>query len=233
MISDQFVSDPNGRVTLRSNPGLDNWQLYIMTNTAASAFKWFRDALCPLEVSVAHLMGEDPYNIMTQIASNSKPGANGVTALTCLQGSHGRRKNENARGTFLGISLGTGKADMAQAILEGITFEIRDLLDMQSKMTKIKKIRLCGGAAKSPAWCQMFADILNTKVETTVNPELGSLGAAMCAGMGAGVFKDINDAIRKCVKIDRSYMPNAKNLDTYNRSYEQWNAAYNLLNQFY
>ncbi|MDR1044594.1 MAG: carbohydrate kinase [Candidatus Adiutrix sp.] len=233
LVSDKFVSDPDGRVTVRGNPGLNNWQLYIMTNTAASAFRWFRDALCSLEVSVSHLMGEDPYNIMTQIAVNSKPGANGVTALACLQGSHGRRKNEKARGTILGISLGTSKADIAQAILEGITFEIRDLLDMQSKMAEIKKIRLCGGAAKSSAWCQMFADILHTKVETTVNPELGGLGAAMCAGIGAGVFRDINDAIGKCVKIDKSYLPDEKNIEAYDNAYSRWNNAYETLNKFY
>ena len=71
-----------------------------MTNTAASSFRWFRDSLCSLEVAASKLMGSDPYDIMTSIASNSKPGANGVTALTCLQGSHGRRKTKVLEGLF-------------------------------------------------------------------------------------------------------------------------------------
>ena len=70
-----------------------------------------------MEVATSKLMGMDPYDIITTIASHSKPGANGVTALTCIQGSHTRKKNEKARGSFFGINLGTTKADLAESIL--------------------------------------------------------------------------------------------------------------------
>ena len=99
-----------------------------MTNTVASAFRWFRDALASMEVATSKLMGVDPYDIITQTASHSGPGANGVTALTCIQGSHTRVKNERARGGFFGITLGTTKADLAEAILEGICFEMKDIM---------------------------------------------------------------------------------------------------------
>lgn len=129
-ITDKQELDPNKRITVRSNPGFGNYQFYIMTNTGASSFRWFRDEMCSMESATAKLMKIDPYNIITSIAENSKPGANGVTALTCFQGSHTRIKNEKARGAFFGINLGTSKADLAEAVLEGICFEMKDILKM-------------------------------------------------------------------------------------------------------
>lgn len=234
LIVDEPLRDENKRVTLRSNPGTDLWQLYIMTNTGASAFRWFRDALCSLEVATSSLLGSDPYNLMTDIALNSKPGANGVTALTCLQGSHTRMKNEHARGTFLGITLGTTKADLAEAVLESICFEMRDLVQMKTDMgADIDTVRLCGGVTKSPMWCQMFADILKKPVELTEVTEMGSLGAAMFAGIGSGLFTDMEDAVDSCVHIAKTFVPNPERSASYDRAFDLWNEAYDILNNSY
>lgn len=231
-VTDKDKLDPNGRITVRSNPGFGNWQNYIMTNTGASAFRWFRDSICSMEVATSKLMGVDPYDIITATAATSKPGANGVTALTCIQGSHTRKKNENARGAFFGINLGTSKADLAEAILEGICFEMKDILFMNEELSgEIKHIRLCGGVAKSPMWCQMFSDILEKPVELTEVSELGALGAAMCAGVGAGIFADCNDAVNKCVKITKTYMPDSRKQNAYRDAFEKWQVCYNVSNE--
>ncbi len=228
-ITDKDKLDPNGRITVRTNPGFGNWQNYIMTNTGASAFRWFRDSICSMEVATSKLMGMDPYDIITTIASHSKPGANGVTALTCIQGSHTRKKNEKARGSFLGINLGTTKADIAQAILEGICFEMKDIMAMNQELSgDVKHVRLCGGVAKSPMWCQMFADILEKPVELTAVSELGALGAAMCAGIGAGLFTDCKDAVKKCVKVTKVYRPNEKKVADYVGAFKKWEHCYNI-----
>ncbi len=231
-ISDKNKLDPNGRLTVRSNPGFANFQNYIMTNTGASAFRWFRDAICSMEIATSQLLKMDPYDIITTIASHSKPGANGVTALTCIQGSHARKKNENTRGSFLGVNLGTTKADLAQAILEGICYEMKDIMTMNQELSgEIKKVILCGGVAKSPMWCQMFADILQKPVQITEVTELGSLGAAICAGIGAGLFSDCKDAVKKCVKIAKTYMPDANKIEDYQKAFERWLKYYNIANE--
>ena len=231
-VTDKDKLDPNGRITVRTNPGFNNWQNYIMTNTGASAFRWFRDSICSLEIAASKLMGVDPYDIITQTASNSKPGANGVTALTCIQGSHTRVKNEKARGGFFGITLGTTKADLAEAILEGICFEMKDIMMMNQELSgEVKHIRLCGGVAKSPMWCQMFADVLEKPVELTEVSELGALGAAMCAGIGAGLFADCKDAVAKCVKITKVYTPDEKKVSAYKEAYKTWEHCYNVSNK--
>ena len=230
-VTDKDKLDPNGRITVRTNPGFGNWQNYIMTNTGASAFRWFRDAICSMEVATSQLMGTDPYDIITTIASHSKPGANGVIALTCIQGSHTRKKNENARGSFFGINLGTTKADLAEAILEGICYEMKDIMAMNQELSgEVKHIRLCGGVAKSPMWCQMFADILDKPVELTEVSELGALGAAMCAGIGAGLFADCKDAVKKCVKITKVYKPDARKREEYQKAFDRWERYYNICN---
>lgn len=232
LVTDKKAFDPNGRITVRSNPGFGNWQFYIMTNTGASAFRWFRDEICSMEIATGKLMGVDPYDIITATAANSKPGANGVTALTCMQGSHTRRKNEKARGAFIGISLATKKADIAEAILEGICFEMRDILLMNEELSgNIRNIRLCGGVAKSPLWCQMFADILEKPVEITSVSEFGCLGAAMCAGIGAGLFPDPTTAVDACVSIKKVYHPISENIEAYRAAFERWTVCYKTANE--
>lgn len=230
-VTDKDQLDPNGRITVRTNPGFNSWQNYIMTNTGASAFRWFRDSICSMEVATSQLMGVDPYNIITQTASRSKPGANGVTALTCIQGAHTRIKNENARGGFLGITLGTTKADLAEAILEGICFEMKDIMAMNQELSgEVKHVRLCGGVAKSEMWCQMFADVLNKPVELTEVSELGALGAAMCAGIGAGLFTDCGEAVSKCVKITKTYIPDTARVLAYEEVFKTWQRCYSVCN---
>lgn len=231
-ITDKDELDPNKRITVRSNPGFGNWQNYIMTNTGASAFRWFRDSICSMEVATSKLMHVDPYDIITTTASHSAPGANGVTALTCIQGSHTRKKNEKARGSFFGIHLGTTKADLAEAILEGICFEMKDIMVMNQELSgEVKHVRLCGGVAKSPMWCQMFSDILERPVELTEVSELGALGAAMCAGIGAGLFTNCRDAVSKCVKIAKVYKPNENKIPEYKDAYRRWEHCYNISNE--
>ena len=223
LISDIADVDPNRRITVRTNPGFGNWQYYIMTNTGASAFRWFRDELCSMEVATSRLMGVDPYDIITSTASQSVAGANGVIALTCFQGSHTRNKNENARGSFFGINLGTTKADIAQAILEGICFEMKDILIMNEALAgEVRRIRLAGGVTNSEKWCQMFADILGKPIELTAVSELGCLGAAICAGIGSGVFNSLDEAIDGCVKVTKVFEPDEQTAALYQEVFEKW-----------
>ena len=227
---DKPIRDPKKTIVVKGNQGM-GWQLEAFSHTSASAFRWFRDKLCPLEIATSKLMGVDPYNLMTEIAENSVPGANGVTALTCLQGSHGRQVNEATRGTFLGISLATEKADLAHAVLEGIVYEMKDILLMQEEFAgKVNTVRLSGGVTKSPMWCQMFADILNKPVELTEVTETGALGAAMYAGIGVGVYHDCEDAANKCIHVSKVYMPDPEAVKIYEKAFVRYIDAFNALN---
>ncbi len=227
---DSPVRDLNKTIIIKGNQGM-GWQLEAFSHTSASAFRWFRDNLCSLEVATSKLMGVDPYSLLTEIANNSVPGANGVTALTCLQGSHGRKVNEATRGTFLGISLATTKADLAHAILEGICYEMKDILMMQESFAgEVKSIRLSGGVTKSPLWCQMFADILDKPIELTEVTETAALGAAMYAGIGLGIYRDCNDAAQRCVRVKQTYLPRAEAAAAYAEGFRRYLDAFDALN---
>lgn len=232
MVTDEYKLDPKGRLALRTNPGFGNYHYYLMANTGASAFRWFRDAMSDMEMATGRLMGVDSYDLITKIAGTVPPGSNGVTALTCIQGCHTRIKNENARGSFFGINLGTSKADMARSVLEGICFEMKDIHLMNEELVgKINVVRLCGGVAKSEMWCQMFADIFEKPIETLEVSELGCFGAAMCVGVGTGVFKDLADAVSKCTRVKETYYPNPDTRDAYRKAYERWRFLYDIANK--
>lgn len=232
LVVDKPCRDPERTILLKGNQGMGNWQLEAFSHTAASAFRWFRDMLCPLEVATSKLMHVDPYSLMTEIAENSLPGSGGVTALTCLQGSHGRKVNEATRGTFLGITLGTEKADLAHAVLEGICYEMLDILLMQEAYAgPVKAVRLSGGVTKSQMWCQMFADVMDKRIELCESPDVGgALGAAMYAGVGVGIYKDCIDAAERCVRIKEFYEPIPKNVAVYKEAFKRWNEAFDALN---
>ena len=133
----------------------------------------------------------------------------------------------------MGINLGTTKGDLAEAILEGICFEMRDILDMKMELAgEINKIRLGGGVAKSKMWCQMFADILGKSVEVTEVQEMGCLGAAMCVAIGAGVFNDVSEAVANCVRVSRTYHPNRHLVDSYNNAFARWRKYYEACNSY-
>jgi xylulokinase len=129
--------------------------------------------------------------------------------------------------------LGTTKGDLAEAILEGICFEMRDILDMKESLAgTIHTIRLGGGVAKSQMWCQMFADVLGKPVEVTEVQEMGCLGAAMCAAIGAGIFKDPVEAIEKCVRVKKTYVPNVHKREAYEEAFSRWQYAYGVCNDY-
>lgn len=230
-ITGETLRDPRRRVTTRSNPGVGNWQLYTMTNTAASSFRWFRDNFGQLEVAASNLLNTDPYNLITSIASASQPGSCGVTFVAALQGQQGRRANEHAQGTILGVTLATTKADVARSLMEGICFEMFDLLRLTEDFAgPAKRVRLSGGVTKSPMWCQMFADVMQRPIELTTVADMGALGAALAAGIGAGIFQSAREATERAVHVAATYEPSATNRDAYTNAYERWCKASDTLN---
>ncbi len=210
--------------------GINGYQLESFSHTAASSFRWFRDQLCVLETDRAKRENANPYDLIVDLASTSSPGSNGVTAITSLQGSYGRIINEKAKGSFLGITLGTKKSDLARSVMEGICFELYDLLQIQKEYgATCKKIRLAGGARKNAYWAQMFADIFGVIVEIT-REEPTAIGAAMYSAVGLGLFADLSEAEKNWVKIERAFTPNAETHRAYESVYRRWKKANELLN---
>ena len=225
--SDKPIRDPNGKLIVKGNVGPNNWTIEGFSNTAAASYRWYRDTFGGLEVAAGRLLKKDPYVLINEQIDSVPPGANGISFLSCLQSLAGRRDDPYARGAFIGMDLGTTKADMARAVMEGITNEMRDIVEAEREAgIEIKAIRVTGGATKSRMWNQMMADSFKVPIQILQTSETGCLGAALYAGVGAGVYKDYKEAADRAVKIREEYEPNQPILPPMMQLYERWVTAY-------
>ena len=235
IISDSPIRDPNRKLIVKGNHGMGNWTIEAMSPTAASSFRWYRDTFGDLESAAAKTCKQNVYNLLTGEMAGVPIGSRGVVFLPYLMGAAGSHPNPNARGAFIGMDLSTTKDCMARAVLEGISFEMADIVRAEEAAgITVNTIRLTGGAANSPLWCQMLADITKKKILIPAAKESGCLGAAMYAGVGAGIYRDCRDAASRAVKIEREYTPNPENFAAYDAAFARWNSAYESLNgRFY
>lgn len=211
------------KLILKPNASIGNFTAEGLSMASASAYKWYRDTLCSAEKDAAAKLGVDTYDIMNQLARKSKPGANGVTFLNCLQGMAGMYYNFNAKGGFNGLTFSTTKYDMTRAVMEGVVYEEKTILDaINSSDLEVTELRLSGGGANSRTWCQMHADILGVPIVLLQCNELSALGAAMLAGIGAGAFVDVHDAVDKCVHVKKRYLPDQSTRTAYDEAYQRF-----------
>jgi len=160
----------------------------------------------------------------------NKIGTNPVFFLPYLAGERTPHNDPYARGAFVGMNVTTTRADMVLAILEGVSFSLRDILTRIHELgVGVKTARIIGGGAKSALWCQIVADVLNLKVEKVQSEEGPAFGAAILAMVGAGQFANIQEACEKLINITEMYVPNKENAVNYNRNYPIYVNLYNVL----
>lgn len=231
--ADESVRDPNGTLIVKNNSGPENYTVEAASIASASSYRWFRDTLGPLEVAMAKEFGTvgNAYHLINKQIDSVAPGANGLTFLPYMQGAgSGPRSDPYARGCFLGLTLGTTKPEIARAVMEGVTLEMRDNLESIRKLgIKLDNIRAAGGATKSVVWSQMQADIYQAPVAVLEVSETGCLGAALYAGVGLGVYADLHEAVNRAVRIKETFQPNVETKAAYDKAYGRFVAGYEAL----
>jgi xylulokinase len=230
---DEPIRDPYGVLIVKGNVGSRNYTIEGAASAAASSYRWYRDTFCDLETAAGKVLGSDPYDLINQQIESIAPGADGLTFLPYLQGaSAGPRADPNARGTLVGFTLGTSKAQIARAVMEGVTLEMRDILEAQRRAgVDVERIRVTGGATKSPLWNQMQADIYQRPVQILQTSETGTLGAALYAGVGVGVYDSYQQATDTAVKISDEYQPNPDYFEAYDEAYARFCKVYEALDE--
>ncbi|MBR3825914.1 MAG: xylulokinase, partial [Lachnospiraceae bacterium] len=167
--------------------------------SAASCNKWWMD----------EIIGTKDY--AAEQKQIEKLGENHVYFLPYLMGERSPHNNPNARGTFIGMTMDSTRADMTQAVLEGVAFALRDSFEVAKALgINIERTKICGGGAKSPLWKKMIANILNVKVDVIESEEGPALGGAMLAAVANGEFASVEDAADKIVKIIDTVEPDAE-----------------------
>ena len=160
----------------------------------------------------------------------TKLGENHVFYLPYLMGERSPHNDPDARGVFFGMSMDTTRADMMQAVLEGVVFALRDSLEVAKSLgIKIERTKICGGGAKSPLWRKMIANIMNLKVDIIESEEGPALGGAILAAVGCGEYESVEAAADKLVKIVDTVEPEAELVEKYEKRYQEFRQIYPAL----
>lgn len=209
---------------------------YLMVEgspTSASNLEWFVQEFMDLEKKQAKAEGTSVYDVCNKAVEAVPADASEIVFLPYLYGSNAL---PSTRSVFLGLQGWHKRGDILRAIYEGICFSHRRHIEKIGRYTDlsgIKVVRMAGGAARSQVWMQMFADVLKLPVETTAATELGNLGAAICAGVGVGIYKDLDEGINRTVKVAKRVEPNAEAAKIYDAKYEKFNKAIEKLADFW
>lgn len=221
---DKPVYDPKKRVPCAPHCVPGRFVLYPYAETSGIVLKWFRDTF------PSDARRKEDYGQLLKLASRISPGAEGLLALPHFTGTACPDFNPQARGAFVGISFKHERAHFIRALIESIAFMLRENIDLLKSLSiPVKRVRSLGGAAKSDIWLKIKADVLGVPVEVPQCSEAASLGAMLLAGVGAGVFPDISQAVKKAIKIKKSFYPEPDGVAIYRRVYQDYLSLYQKL----
>jgi xylulokinase len=157
-------------------------------------------------------------------------GSDGVIFLPYMMGERSPLWHTNARGVFFGLSLATGKAALVRSILEGAAFALRHNVEVAASAgAEVREMRSVGGCSRSDVWNQIKADVLGMPVLIPRTSVGSPFGAAILAGMGAGVFPDVRKSLVEMVHLDKRFEPNPANHEKYTRIYRVFRDIYEHL----
>jgi len=195
----------------------DKYVLMPYSDTSGIVLKWFRETFS------AQPDGVESYDNLLHEAAQVEAGAEGLLALPHFTGTLFPNVNPKARGAFVGISFHHRRAHFIRALVEAVAFMLREHVDVLKNMgVSVDTVRSLGGAARSDLWLQIKADVLSTPIEVPQCSEAASLGAAMLAGVGVGVYSDLEQAAARTVRIERHFSPDSKNVSRYREVYNDY-----------
>ena len=188
--------------------------------SAASCNKWLME----------DIFGTTDYSAEQAPITDDKLGENHVYFLPYLMGERSPINDTDARGTFVGMTMDTTRADMTQAVLEGVAFAIRDSLEVARSLgLDIRRSMLCGGGAKSPLWRRIMANVLNVELTLPVSEQGPGMGGAMLAMVCCGEYASVREACEKLVKVNEVVTPEPELTAKYEKRYQAFRQIYPAL----
>ena len=195
-----------------------NYHLMGCMLSAASCNKWWME-----EILKTKDFAKEQGNI-------DNLGENNVFFLPYLMGERSPHNDPDAAGTFIGMRMDTKREDMTLAVFEGVTFALRDSLEVARSLgIKIEKTMICGGGAKSPLWKRLVANILNVEVDVPMSEEGPGFGAAILAAVGCGEYESVEKAAKSIIKIKEKIKPEADLVVKYEEKYQKFKKIYPAL----
>jgi xylulokinase len=199
--SDSPQVDPQGRLHTFCHAVRGKWHMMGVTLAAGGSLQWFRNMLCAVDAAAAKRKKMEVYEILSGEAAATPAGAEGLFFLPYLAGERTPHADPLARGAFVGLTLKHTRGHMIRAVMEGVTYSLRDCLAIiEEQGVRVDQIRASGGGAKSKFWRQMQADVLGKTVVSMAADEGPAFGVALLAAVGAGEFKNVVEACDATVK---------------------------------
>lgn len=232
--SEKPLLDPKMRIFTMWHADPDKIVPVGTMQAAGSSYRWLRDEVCQPEVQKAQGLKANPYTVMDSEAERTDPGSNKVLFLPYLMGERAPWWNPNARGVFFGLALGHGRAHLIRAVLEGVAFNLKIVLDALEELgVGIRDIRLIGGGARGRVWREIMANIYGKRVMALeLLEEAGSLGAAVVAGVGARLYDSV-DVAKDLVRVVAEHEPDPSTHERYSKLYEFFKRLYLTLAPLY
>lgn len=229
----EIKADPQGRLHSFCHAVPGKWHVMGVTQAAGGSFQWFRNHLGAAEVEVARLTGADPYEYLTAEAAAVPPGAEGLVFLPYLMGERTPHLDPQAKGVFFGLTARHTRAHLARAVMEGVTFSLRDCLELIEGLgIAVDEVRLSGGGARSPLWRQMQADVFDRRAAVVSSREGPAFGAALLAGVGTGVYPSVEEACRATIRTKERVEP-GEDRPAYERAYQVYRRLYPALRELF
>jgi xylulokinase len=228
--ADTPVVDPALRVHTFCHAVPNKWHVMGVMLSAGGSLRWYRDTMCLPETQVAQVMGIDPYEVIAREAAAAPAGSEGLLFLPYLTGERTPHPDPNARGAFIGLTVRHTKAHLARAVMEGVSFGLKDSLEILKGMkVSIGNVRASGGGARSEVWRQIQADIFGYPLSVMAADEGPALGVALLAGVGAGIYKTVEEACSTVVKTTGTTSVQPEHAAAYEKYYEVYRALYPAL----
>ena len=221
--TDNPQPDQKGRIHLFNHACPNSWYMMGVTLSAGMSYGWLEKKLFNRRLS---------YTELDQLAEEIEPGSEGLIFLPYLYGERTPHNDANARGVYFGISGKHDQRHFTRSVLEGVTFALKDSLELiKDKGVKIKEIRAIGGGAKSRVWQQILADILGEEINLLNVEEGPAFGAALIAGVGVGVYSSFAEAVNRIIKVKKTIVPRIQNSERYNQYYQLYKKLYYSLKE--
>lgn len=222
--SDQPQYDADGRLHTFCHAVNGAWHMMGVNLTSGGSLQWWIESVMQ---GLAGFKGEDIYQAATAEAEKCPAGSAGLLFLPYLNGERTPHADPDARGAFVGLNLTHTRGSMTRSVMEGITFALRDSLDIiESLDVPVREIRASGGGSKNPFWRQMQADVFGKKI-TTLKVEQGpAYGVALLAAVGDGAYKNIQTACKATIEVADQTPANRKAVATYNKLFPVYQKLY-------
>ena len=225
--SDEPQYDASGRLHTFCHAVNGKWHMMGVNLTSGGSLQWWVDSVLQ---GLTGISKAKRYDAATEEAEKIAAGSNGLLFLPYLNGERTPHADPNARGSFVGMNLTHERGHLTRSVMEGITFALRDSLDIiQSLDVPVKQIRASGGGSKNPFWRQMQADVFGKKI-TRLEVEQGpAFGVALLAAVGDGAYKSIESACSATIKVAEETKPIRQAVNTYNKLFPVYQDLYGNL----